>query len=85
MILSLKNSYNMSFQFFSDMISPFKALLYLLIMSNVCLIIVGIISKKEVQVADKNNSVKQIKSEDVSKKRNGQKSNNKTKTNNKKK
>ena len=85
MILSLKNSYNMSFQFFSDMISPFKALLYLLIMSNVCLIIVGIISKKEVQVADKNNSVKQIKSEDVSKKRNGQKSNNKTKTNSKKK
>lgn len=85
MILSLKNSYNMSFQFFSDMISPFKALLYLLIMSNICLIITGVISKKEVQVADKNNSVKQIKNEKIYEKSEEKNTNQKAKSNKKKK
>lgn len=75
MILSLKNSYNMSFYYFSDMISPFKALLYLLIVSNICLIIVGSLSKREVQLVEDNYSTN-------SKNKNKERVSNKKKDNN---
>lgn len=75
MILSLKNSYKMSFQFFSDMISSFKALLYLLIGSNICLVVSGAIDKKEKNTVKDNNDFK--KSLSVNKKTKNQKQSNK--------
>ena len=75
MILSLKNSYNMSFQFFADMVSPFKALLYLLIGSNVSLIISDAIGKKEKKIIEDNNSSK--KTGKVDEKKNSKKESNK--------
>lgn len=58
MLLSLKNSYNMSFYYFSDMVICFKALLYMLIGSNFCLIIAGSFAKKEKVLTDDIKSVK---------------------------
>jgi len=63
MLLSYKNSYKMSFYYFSDMIQPLKALLYLLITGNICLIIYGNIAKKELERMKKQEELMCINSE----------------------
>lgn len=86
MLLNLRNSYNMSFYYFSDMILPFKALLYLLIGGNICLIVTGAIRNKEVvtnvSVVKHNNDIVKEKKE---KKKTTNNSNKKKQENNRKK
>lgn len=58
MLLSLKNSYNMSFYYFSDMVIAIKLLLYLLIGGNISLMIYGAICNKEDKLKEKEFKVK---------------------------
>jgi len=74
MLLSLRNTYKMSFYYFSDMIQPLKALLYLLITGNVSLIIYGAISKKEAEEIKRQEMLNSINNKNSSKSKTTKKS-----------
>ena len=46
MVMILKLGYKINFNYFADVIAPMKSMLYLLIISNIFLIIVDVTSRK---------------------------------------